>query len=213
MKSSRLFAVTVMLTSLFASTAHAANLLANPNFDYPISSSDWTVTGGAARAAPYIGFGYALVMREEYLPQNTWASGFQTFAAAPGQTYTFSSQVMQPYLLHPDDYGLLEIIFLTSSGQTAGVSQSDHLGLDNLPQDRKWANVSITGVAPSGTTQVTFKASFFHGCPEFTARIAFDNFIADVQPIPEPYVAGCATAVAGLGLVLRLRSKNMRLAP
>ena len=200
--------ISTILLLQFAPTAPAANLLANPGFDYPVSPSDWTLTVGAERTTPYLGFGYALVMREQFIPENGWASGFQTVAAGPWNTYSLSAQVMQPFQLHPEDYGLLEIIFQTSSGATAGVIQSAHLGPDDLPQDRTWANVRISGVAPPGTSQVTFKASLFHGCSQLTARIAFDNFLAEVQPVPEPYVGWCAAAIPALAVVLSLRRKR-----
>lgn len=209
MRALCLLAASAVFIAQPAPQAGAANLLANPGFESPVSSADWTLTGGATREKPYsVGFSYALVMREEFVPQNTWASGFQTLSAAPGQTYTFSSQVIQSFLLQPDDYGLLEIVFLTASGQTAGAFQSAHLGLDNLPQDRTWANVRITGVAPPGTAQVSFRASFFHGCSEYTARIGFDNFVAEVQPVPEPYVAWCAAAVPIIAAVVSLKRKH-----
>ncbi len=199
--------LTVILLSQLALTARA-NLLANPGFNSPVSPADWTLTGGATREQPYaVGFGNALVMREQYVPQNGWASGFQTVAASPWQRYTLAAQVVQTFQLHPEDYGMLEIIFLTSSGQQAGLVQSAHFGPDDLPQDRTWANVSISGQAPAGTAQVRFQASFFHGCPEPSAKIGFDNFVAEVQPVPEPYVAWCAAAIPVLAGAVHFRRK------
>jgi hypothetical protein len=188
----------------------SANLLVNPSF--ADGTAPWVLSGaqrasGAANA--HNTDGYSLGFRDEWIAVGTSATATQTLPSAPNQDWTFSAWARNSSAaaLGVPDYGLLEIIFTTGSGTST--FQSSHIDLNSLPQDT-WVSFSKTAIAPLGTTEVSFRASFFRGDDGYAnTRLYFDDFSA-VSSIPEPHVAFVASAVLAAVVLVVHRSRKAK---
>ncbi|MEV0202901.1 carbohydrate binding domain-containing protein [Nonomuraea sp. NPDC050691] len=134
------------LTTLNASPAAAANVLANPGFESGLPG--WTCAGTtAAVSSPVHGGARAL--------QGTPAGGDharcgQTVAVQPGATYRLSAWAQGAY------------VFLGATG--AGVETSTW----GTP-GAQWAQLSTSFTTPAGTTSVTVHVNGWYGQPPYLA--------------------------------------------
>jgi hypothetical protein len=198
------------LLLLGALDAEGANLLINPSFG---SGTDPWVLNGADTSWNYRRDSVGSCVRvAEDLMMNagiTCGSVAQTLPSSPNQDWTFSGWAYNPgfFGMHNSDYAVLEIIFRDASGAST-VFQSPLMTDRN--QD-EWVQLTRTAIAPAGTTEVTFQASFYQNDTERTSAVYFDNFSA-VSSVPEPYVGWLAAGVPVLA-VLALKRQKRTVAP
>jgi hypothetical protein len=187
--------------SLGMSAARAQNLLANPGFELPTSTT--TSTGnwmrfdaGAAFGSsvdstvmPHSGTGHVDL---KTLQANSFAGVFQLLPVPvnPGDTVTFTGW-------HKS---------VGTSNQTSEI-KLEWQGTPNPPQNRMdvlnvgndYTMFTHSGVAPAGTAGVviTYAISSF-GAGQGASQVYIDDFSATVTPVPEPAAAG----LLGLGLAV-----------
>jgi hypothetical protein len=197
MKKSKL--VVVLLAVCAMAGIASANLLSNGNFNLPDSSAApeswniWTYGGGWANhqndASSYDSTWYMAVGGSS----SAGAGLYQVVAGTAGVTYTLTVDGGAQAWWKPK--GEMKIFFLDASDavlDTQVAVTADPQGYDILVP---WHNVSLTAVAPVGTTQV--KVEF--ACASGEGTVWFDNAVL----IPEP----ATLAVLGLGGLLLRRKK------
>jgi hypothetical protein len=202
--------------ALAASDQVAANVLANPGFETnavlgagPVpGATGWNTFGNASTASANLdpvrtGIGS---LRLAGSGNFSVPGAFQTFPAAPGQIWDFQGYMLTPNTLPPDaTFGLLKIVWSNGTndlppgpiniGQAGPVANP---GIESLPflnsasAPNTWQFTQAQGVAPPGTTQVSFFALFVD---QSAGTGYFDDLAAD--QVPEP----ATIALVGFGAI------------
>jgi len=210
-----LSSIYALLLTCQPAEVRAANLLLNPGFDTLVSPADWTIPSAAAQKSTYVHTPGGLALRFDLwgVPSGGASSAYQKLPTQGGQEWTFSGWVLNPsqFQLIPDgsSYAMLEMVFTGSGPDT--IFQSTHMNDLNLPPDA-WTSLTTTGVAPAGSSEVTFKITFVRPGTETGPMIYWDDMAAEVSPVPEPYVGLIAAGVPLLAILLiNVRRKRSRL--
>ncbi|HEY7087985.1 MAG TPA: hypothetical protein VH518_07840 [Tepidisphaeraceae bacterium] len=210
-----LLLIPLIICALGIAHATFANVLANPGFETGAALNAAPVAG----AAGWNTFGNASTTSANNDPTHSGigslklAGGgnfsvpgaFQTFPASPGQIWDFQGYMLAPTALPTNaTFGLLKIVWNNGTsdlppaqiniGQPAAPANP---GIESLPQlnsgstPSTWIFTEAQGVAPVGTTQVSFFALFVD---QSAGTGYFDDLNASI--VPEP---GCAAlALAGV---------------
>lgn len=214
-----------------APTAHAQNLLADPNFlnetvapnPNPNGVAGWANFNGAAFASPSFAMGSPNAL---YTPDNgggySVPGTYQDFAASPGETFTFSGWVYTPNTLvaNDNDFAILQLSFYTGAPPnnyaggtgtgTFGVNVGDPNGGGGVPLPQgTWTFASITGTAPAGTASLG--AYILDINADANADFYFDQMSLTVAPEPSS-LALLGIGTAGLFYFIHRRKMAASLA-
>jgi len=149
------------------------NKLVNPGFE--TNTSGWTVTasgGTVAGSTAYARSGSRSLLIDS-TGAGAWSSpqATQTFPASPGNEFNFKGYMLQPTgkPITDGSFGVLKIVFKDAGGNdllpaSASVGQinASFPGVESLPflnsasPKGSWVLTEAQGVAPAGTTSVTF---------------------------------------------------------
>ena len=177
-----------------------ANLLTNGNFNSPNSADApdaWTIwTWGSSAWANHQNDSSSY--DETYYmavggSSDSGAGLYQIVAATAGVTYTLTVDGGAQAWWKP--YGEMKIFFLDASDavlDTQVAVTADPSGYDTQVD---WHNVTLTAIAPVGTTQIKIELA----CASGQGTVWFDNAVL----VPEP----ATMAIFGLGLLLIKRKK------
>jgi hypothetical protein len=206
MKLAKLWALTAIGVALAASNpVKAANVLANPGFEAnavlgagPVGgATGWTTFGNSATASANLDPVHSGIGSLKLTGGGNFSvpGAFQTFPALPGQTWDFQGYMLTPNTLPSNaTFGLLKLVWGNGTsdlppgqinvGQPAAPANP---GIESLPQlnsastPNTWQFTEAQGVAPAGTTQVSFFALFVDQSP---GTGYFDDLVAG--QVPEP---------------------------
>jgi hypothetical protein len=210
-----------LLAGVCATTASAANMLADPGFESQTSAPNPNPTGTPGWAF----FNAAGFSNTIPTHSGTWAANepagagnysvpgaYQLFAATPGETFTLSGWVYTPNTLvaNSNDFAILQLSWFTgapptnygggSANGTAGVNVGTPAGGGGvaLPQGT-WTFASVTATAPAGTNSMG--AYLLDINADAAGTFYFDDLSLTV---PEPTSLGMLGLV-GMGALRRRR--------
>lgn len=206
--------------------ASAANVLGNPGFETdavlnaaPVAgATGWTTFGNASTASANLdpvdsGIGS---LRLAGGGNFSVPGAYQTFPASPGQIWDFQGSMLTKGTLPANaTFGLLKIVWNngTSDLPPAGINFGQaappaNPGIESLPQLNStsalntWQFTHAQGVAPAGTTKVSFYALFVD---QSAGTGYFDDLAATRVPEPNSLVLIGIASVVGLGRFFRPR--------
>jgi len=208
-----------------ASTASAANLLADPGFELQTLAPNPNPTG----VAGWANFGGASFLNTPLAHTGNWVldtpdngggysvpGTYETFAATPGEQFTFSGFVYTPNALvtNSNDFAILQMAFFpggapnnyaggTQIGNAVGVNVGTPAGGGGiaLPQG-VWTPASVTATAPAGTNSMA--AYLLDINADTNGDFYFDDTSLTATNVPEPTTLGLL-GVTGLVALRRRR--------
>jgi hypothetical protein len=221
-------AVTALATMLWGATPARANQLANPGFEAdamlgagPVGgATGWTTFGNSSTASANLDPVHSGIGSLRLAGGGNFSvpGAFQTFPASPGEIWDFQGYMLTPSTLPANaTFGLLKIVWSNgvndlppgpiNIGQPGPAANP---GIESLPflnsasTPNAWQLTRAQGVAPAGTTQVSFFALFVD-------QSAGVGYFDDLQAtrVPEPATIGLLVlAVCGGMTSARRRRGN-----
>ncbi|HUB26701.1 MAG TPA: PEP-CTERM sorting domain-containing protein [Tepidisphaeraceae bacterium] len=224
-----LCAGTFGLASMWLSSSASANLLTDPGFEEQIAAPNPNPTGTPGWA----NFGGAQFLQTPLAHSGSWVlytpdngggynvpGTYQTFAATPGQQFTFSGYVYTPNALvaQSNDFAILQMDFYAGSPPSNYATGTDYLtvgtdigtpagaapaGLVSLPQG-VWTAASVTATAPTGTNSMAVYLLDINA--DSSADFYFDDMDLEATSVPEPATLSLLGIVGVAALQRRRRS-------
>jgi len=210
---------------VLAASQASANLITDPGFELQTSAPNPNPTGTAGWST----FGGANFLNTPLAHTGSWVmdtpddggnyavpGAYQTFAATPGQTFTFSSDVYTPNALvtNSNDFAILQLSFFSGGapssyltnqvGNAVGTNVGTPIGggAVALPQ-AVWTPVSVSATAPAGTNSVG--AYLLDIDADTNADFYFDDTSLTASAVPEPTTLGMLGVVGVAALHRRRR--------
>jgi PEP-CTERM motif len=222
-----LCAGTFGLASMWLPSAASANLLTDPGFELQTAAPNpnpngvpgWGNFGGAAFLNTPLAHSGAWVLDT---PDNGGGYNvpgtFQTFAATPGQQFTFSGYVYTPNALvaGSNDFAILQLSFFTGAppnnyaggsgvGAVDGVNIGTPAGGGGLPLPQGvWTFASVSETAPAGANSMG--AYMLDINADANADFYFDDMSLTATSVPEPATLSLL-GIAGLAALHRRRRR------
>jgi hypothetical protein len=183
-----------LVVAAMAMPAHAANLLINPGFESPTDSSgnntDTTATGWTFYGGDCVREAFAT---GNHTPGGEWGIWQETFQPAAGgifqnvggitdlTTYSLSTyyffESAEPSV--PGEVSDLALTFLNAGGSAVGpvdangYSDATYIPSSSVTTTSAWIKYTVTGVAPTGATQVQVSFDFTGGSTVVGQQAAF----------------------------------------
>ena len=230
MKPLKLVALAAMVATMLAGNQAAANVLANPGFEAdavfgaaPVGgATGWTTFANASTASANLDPVRTGIGSLQLTGAGNFSvpGAFQTFPANPGEIWDFQGYMLTENPLPADaTFGLLKIVWNDGTndlppgpiniGQAGPVANP---GIESLPfmnsasVTNTWQFTQAQGIAPPGTTQVSFFALFVD---QSAGTVFFDDLQAVQIPEPASMALMSLAMFSGAALVRRRRAKAL----
>jgi hypothetical protein len=224
--SFRAFLMAIAIALPVGRCAAAANILANPGFETdavlsaaPVGgASGWTTFSNASTASANVDPVHSGIGSLRLAGSGNFSvpGAFQNFPASPGQIWDFQGFMLTKDTLPANaTLGLLKIVWNNGTNDLAPgainfgqAGPPANPGIESLAQlnsastPNVWQFTRAQGVAPAGTTNVSFFALFVD---QSAGTGYFDDLVATHVPEPSSLALAGFASVVCLGRVLRPR--------